>query len=60
VLAIAVRLDFFWADEIDLNADGVEVSAALPPEAVNGLGDAWVRTPEGSPDELMVGWIKVG
>jgi hypothetical protein len=34
VLAVAVGLDFLGAQEIDSDANGLEIGAALPPEAV--------------------------
>ena len=58
MLTVAVGLDFLGAEEINSDTGGLEVSAALPPEAVHRLSDTGFIAAESGADELMIGGVK--
>jgi hypothetical protein len=58
VLAVAVGLDFLGTEEIDGDTGGLEIGAALPPEAVYGLSDTGLRAAESGAEELAIGRVE--
>jgi hypothetical protein len=58
VFAVAVGFDFLGTEKIDSDTGGLEIGAALPPEAVHGFSDTGLRAAESGADELAIGRVE--